>query len=101
MNPIDFIKQKVSQGASDIENWGDDVGHALSSVFSGPSQPNQSSAPTQTAPIKTAQSPVNVTNLAQQNAQTQAPAPFKLNLSSQQGQPAPAPTPTAPPVLNT
>lgn len=89
--PLGFLKQKLQQGLSDVENWGssagNDITHAIGSLFGNNSTP-QNSAPAQ--PVR---NPINSgPNLAvaQQNVNpVQNQQPQQLQQPQQQNLPKP------------
>lgn len=96
MNPLGFLKQKLQQGLSDVENWGEDVGndvsHAVSAVFGGNSQSSQNAPQQQQAPVQTANSPTSMGTLQIQNSNQ----PQQNTTPQTPNNPTPAPTPIAP-----
>lgn len=110
---LGFLKQKVSSGLSDVENWasdaGNDVTHALGAVFgtnnSSPQAPTQqqSVAPRQAPPQQNTQLgslPINNPLSTQQQSQPQQNPTLKLNFGQNQAQTQPPPQNT-PTQLNT
>lgn len=116
MNPLDFLKQKLQQGLSTVENWGseagNDVSHAVGSLFGAnnaqpkSTQPTPGATPIQQAAAHVQPQQTNPIQLAQQQAQgpnTVKPMGFASQLEQTQA-PAPAvkinstPQPTVKPV---
>ena len=102
MNPLDFLKQKLNQGLSDVENWGSDAGNAVTGAIhdvfhnnNQSSQPQAPQAPQNTSgPLLNSQSPLSLQN--QQPQQQQNPM-LKMNFGQPQAptqqQAAPVNTP--------